>query len=124
MMELTIDGQVYEFNFGMGFLKDVNGQKKQPVPGAPGITKNVGLSFAVASILDDDVEELVDLLYIANKGRSPRVTKDLLCKYIDQEDTNIDDLFEETRRFLSESNATGRITRKLIEEMEKQKATS
>ncbi len=23
-MELTINGQVYQFNFGMGFLRDVN----------------------------------------------------------------------------------------------------
>lgn len=121
MMELTIDGQVYEFNFGLGFLKEINSKIKQPVPGTQGVTKNVGLSFAVASILDDDVEELVNVLDIANKGLKPRVTKDLLGSYIDQEDTNIDDLFEETLSFLSRSNATGRITKKLIKELEKQK---
>ena len=123
MMELTINGQVYEFNFGIGFLKEVNGRVKQPIPGTSGLTKNVGLSFAIASILDDDVEELVNVLDIANKGHNPRVTKTLLADYIDNEDTNIDDLFEETLRFLSESNATGRVTRKLIEELEKQKAS-
>ena len=119
-MELTIDGQVYEFNFGVGFLKDVNNKIKQPIPGTSGITKNVGLQFAVASILDDDVEELIKVLDIANKGRNPRITQAALEEYIDREDTNIDDLFEETIRFLSQSNATGRVTKKLVEELEKQ----
>lgn len=30
-MELTINGQVYQFNFGMGFLRDVNKKIQVPV---------------------------------------------------------------------------------------------
>ena len=39
MMELTIKGQVYQFNFGMGFLREINKQTNVPVDGAPGVKK-------------------------------------------------------------------------------------
>lgn len=39
MMELTIKGQVYQFNFGMGFLREINKQTNMPVDGLPGVKK-------------------------------------------------------------------------------------
>ena len=33
MMELTINGTVYEFNFGMGFLREINKRVQTPVDG-------------------------------------------------------------------------------------------
>ena len=44
MMELTIKGQVYQFNFGMGFLREINKQTNVPVDGAPGSQKRCGIS--------------------------------------------------------------------------------
>lgn len=121
MMELTIKDQVYEFNFGIGFLYAVNKTAQQTIPNAPGVKKNVGLQFAVASILDNDVEALVDVLDLANKGKTPRVTKALLGEYIDQEDVNIDELFETVLDFLSKSNATKKITLELMKAAEQAK---
>lgn len=122
MMELTINGTVYEFNFGMGFMREINKRIGTPVDGLPDVKKNIGLQYNVASILDGDVEALVDVLDMANKGHSPRVTRQLLDLYIDDESTDIDALFKEVIDFLKNSNATKNVTKNLIEAVEKQKA--
>lgn len=121
MMELTINGQVYEFNFGMGFLREVNKKATAQVDGVKGAERNLGLRMAVAGIVDGDVETLVDVLDLANKGRDPRATKTVLDSYIDDPDTDIDKLFEDVMDFLKKTNATRKTTVAFLEEVEEQK---
>ena len=78
MFELTIEGQVYQFRFGMGFLREINKKVGRPVDGIPDVKQNVGLQFAIAGVIDGDVEELVNVLDVANKSEKPRVTRPLL----------------------------------------------
>ena len=40
-MELTINGQVYQFHFGMGFLREVNKIVNSPVEGIPVMKKDI-----------------------------------------------------------------------------------
>ena len=115
MMELTINGTVYEFNFGMGFLREINKRVQTPVDGLKGVDKNIGLQFTVASIIDGDVEALVDALDIANKGMNPRLTRQTLDAYIDDADTDIDGLFTMVIDFLSKANATKKTVASLQE---------
>ena len=115
MMELTINGTVYEFNFGMGFLREINKRVQTPVDGLKGVDKNIGLQFTVASIIDGDVEALVDALDIANKGMIPRLTRQELDAYIDDADTDIDGLFTMVIDFLSKANATKKTVASLQE---------
>ena len=115
MMELTINGTVYEFNFGMGFLREINKRVQTPVDGLKGVDKNIGLQFTVASIIDGDVEALVDALDIANKGMNPRLTRQALDAYIDDADTDIDGLFTMVIDFLSKTNATKKTVASLQE---------
>lgn len=115
MMELTINGTVYEFNFGMGFLREINKRVQTPVDGLKGVDKNIGLQFTVASIIDGDVEALVDALDIANKGMNPRLTRQALDAYIDDADTDIDGLFSMVIDFLSKANATKKTVASLQE---------
>ncbi|WP_274954982.1 tail assembly chaperone [Anaerostipes butyraticus] len=119
MMELTINGQVYQFNFGMGFLREINKKIGVPIQGTKDAKKNVGLQYAVAGIVDNDVEELVNVLNAANKGQTPRVTQQMLDDYIDQEDTDIDALFDEVLDFLKKTNATKKTTMDILKEVEK-----
>ena len=121
MMELTINGQVYQFNFGMGFLREVNKKATAQVDGVKGAERNLGLRMAVAGIVDGDVESLVDVLDLANKGRDPRATKTVLDSYIDDPDTDIDKLFEDVMDFLKKTNATRKTTVAFLEEVEEQK---
>ena len=115
MMQLTINGTVYEFNFGMGFLREINKRVQTPVDGLKGVDKNIGLQFTVASIIDGDVEALVDALDIANKGMNPRLTRQALDAYIDDPDTDIDGLFSMVIDFLSKANATKKTVASLQE---------
>lgn len=121
MMELTIDGHVYQFNFGMGFLREANKRVSMPVEGMNGMKKDVGARYLIAQVLDGEVDSLVDLLDIANKGQNPRVTKALLDSYIDDPETNIDELFEETKDFLSKANATRKMMEKMQEAIDEAK---
>ncbi len=120
MLELTIDGNVYGFNFGMGFMREMNKRISTNVEGL-NVKKNIGLQYAVAGILDGDVEVLVDVLDVANKGFIPRVSRELLDSYIDDENTDIDKLFEDVTDFLKKTNATKKTTLMLLEELKKQK---
>ena len=114
-MELTINGQVYQFNFGMGFLRDVNKRIQMPVDNVKDVSKGIGLRYMISSVMDGDMEALVDLLDAANKGQNPRATRDQLDGYIDDPETDIDKLFEGTLGFLKTANAT----KKTVVEIEK-----
>lgn len=104
MMELTINGQVYQFNFGMGFIREAN--KTVIETNGNGVKRNSGASYMIAGIIDGNVEDLVSVLDLANKGREPRTTKALLDSFIDDPKTDIDQLFEDTLDFLRKANAT------------------
>lgn len=122
MLELTIKEKVYQFNFGMGFLREINKVVKTPVEGVKGLEQHVGLRYKVGGLMDGDPEALVEVLEIANKGQSPRVTRELLDAYIDDDETDIDALFVEVLDFLSRSNATKKTVAQMQELAEAEKA--
>ena len=122
MMELTINGEVYQFNFGMGFLREINKRVSVPVDKIPDVKRNIGLSYLISGVIDRDPEDLVSILEAANKSLTPRVTRQLLDNYIDDPETDIDALFEQVIDFLKSANATKKTTLDLLEEVKRQKA--
>lgn len=122
MFELTIKDTVYSFNFGMGFMREVNKLIKKPVDGVKGVEQNIGLQFKVASLMDNDLEVLVEVLDIANKGQNPRITRGLLDAYIDDENTDVDAIFTQVLDFLSKSNATKKVVAAVQSLVEAEKA--
>ena len=121
MMELTINGQVYQFNFGMGFLREANKLVSSSVEGT-NVKKDIGARYMIARVIDGEADALVDLLDVANKGQNPRVTKAALDAYIDDSDTDIDQLFDDTMDFLGKANATRKMVAKMQEAIEEAKA--
>lgn len=121
MLEITIGGVVYCFNFGMGFMREINKKVGTPVDGLPDVKKNIGLQYYVAGVMDGNLEDLVDLLCTANKGQDIRVTRELLDDYIDAEDTNVDELFKQVLDFLENANATKKTVENLLAAIEAQK---
>jgi hypothetical protein len=121
MFELTIKEKVYGFNFGMGFLREINKKIATPVDGVKDVKKNIGLRYYLAGIMDGDPEALVEILDIANKGNNPRITRELLDSYIDDENTDIDALFGEVLDFLASANATKKTVADLQKAIEDQK---
>ena len=122
MLELTINEVVYPFHFGMGFMREINKKVGTPVDGLPDVKKNIGLQYMVAGVIDGDLEALVEILDVANKSQSPRITRALLDSYIDNEETDIDALFQEVLDFLKNANATKKTVNNLLEAIANQKA--
>lgn len=119
MFELTINGQVYQFRFGFGFLKEINKQVSVPVKNMPGVSQNVGLRWAIARIMDGDLEALVEVLDVANKGQNPRLTRGTLEAYVEDASTDIDQLFTDVLDFFGKSNCTRNPLEELRKELEK-----
>lgn len=119
MSELEMNGSIVQLNFGMGFLRKINREVSIPVDGAPGLKEDVGLRYAVGGLLEGDVNTLVNVLYTANTNCEQRVTKDFIDKFIEDETTDIDKVFEDVLGFLKNSNATKKGTISAIENVEK-----
>lgn len=117
MRELEIGGQIIQLNFGMGFLREID--KKQAVT-EDGITVNIGLKLAVGKLCDGNVDTLVDVIYLANTGCDPRITRDGIDRLVESNSTDIDKVFEDVLGFLKTANATKKSTLKAIENVEKQ----
>lgn len=120
MFELTINNTVYQFNFGFGFLRDINKTYKS-VDEKTKQERELGLQYNIASLIDGDVEAIVTILDIANKGCDPRITRQDIEKYIEDENTNIDDLFDTVIDFLSKANCTKKEVQKFMENLEELK---
>jgi len=106
MYELTIKDTTYQFHFGLGFLREVNRLVSIPVDEIPGVTKNIGLRYNIALLYDRDIETLVDILLLANKGQTPRITNKQLEEYLEEETTDIGEVFDGVLDFLKTSNVT------------------
>lgn len=119
MMELTINDKVYQFKYGMGFMREIDGRVKRTNPEAPEVKVNIGLQMAIAGLVDKDPVTLVDVLDIANKGQTPRVKRSELDDYIDDDDTDIDGIFDEVMDELKKRNATKANTAAVLEELDK-----
>ena len=120
MFELTINGNVYQFCFNMGFMREINKKIAQPVDDLKDVKQNIGLRYHVLCLLGKDIEALVDVLDVANRNQNPRVSRALLDAYIDDADTDIEKLFEDVLDFLSSANATKSATLAVIEAHNKQ----
>lgn len=124
-MELTIKEQTYTFNFGIGFLREINKTAVTNVNGMDGVKANVGFRLALINLFDKDVETLFKVLMIANKGQKPRLSESDLEHYIDIECEDIAALFAEVLDFLKRSNATKETATETLEaltaEMSRQK---
>lgn len=120
MFELTINNTVYQFNFGFGFLRDINKTYKS-VDEKTKQERELGLQYNIASLIDGDVEAIVTILDIANKGCDPRIARQDIEKYIEDENTNIDDLFDTVMDFLSKANCTKKEVQKFMENLEELK---
>lgn len=122
MFELTIFDKVYSFNFGIGFMKDIDPTVTKPIDGVKGKVQNMGLQFAIGGVMDCNLVDIADVLVRANKGYDPRLTQKEVEAWLDNPDTNVEELSEQLMDFFKSSNATRKLTLNLIETVEKEKA--
>lgn len=122
--DITINGNIYQFKFGIGFMHELDKRVKQPVNGVPGMSKNIGFKYVVADLMDGSIDALIDILDVANIGQTPRLKRSEIEAHLEDDDTDIDALFELVLDFLSRANVCRRTVedlKKAIEEAEMQK---
>lgn len=119
MLELTIKEKTYSFRFGMGFMREIDKQSYTIVENT-NVKKNTGYQFAIADLYDKNPLGLVDILLVANKTEQPRVNRDLLDKYIDEECEDVAALCDEVLDFLKQGNATKKQTEDILEMIERE----
>lgn len=113
VMELEMNGKTYQFKAGMKFIQKAN--KKQFIINE-GIRVDVGLTLMIGNIMEGDVMALCDALLLMNEGMDPRVTENTIDEYLEDEDTDIETLFEKVIDFFKMSNCTKKTVQKLEEE--------
>ena len=104
--EIVIGGVSYTLRFGLGFLREINKRVQMPLDGAPTIKNNIGLKYTVGRMMDGSVEDLIDIIYLANKNENPRLTMATIDEWIEDPETDIDEVFDEVMDFLRTANAT------------------
>ena len=122
MFELTINSRVYQFNFGIGFLKDIDPTVTKPIDGIKGKVQNMGLQYAIGGVMDCNIIDIADVLLRANKGFEPRLTQAEVEAFLESATTDIEELSEKLLGFLKTANATKKATLNLIEAVEREKA--
>ena len=108
--ELVINGTTYEFNFGMGFIRQIDPKHTQKVNG---VSQNIGLVVEMAKILDGDLIAMYECLRMANKGFTPRLEQAEFDKWIENDETDIDEVFKAVEGFFANSNCCKMTHRKL-----------
>ena len=98
-MEIEVNGETYQLVAGFGFLHEVNKRVTVDVPNTKN-KKEVGLKFMVASIMDGDIDALVDCIFCMNIGQTPRLKKTDIERYLEDVE-DIDKVFEDVINFFS-----------------------
>nr|DAQ51331.1 MAG TPA: tail assembly chaperone [Caudoviricetes sp.] len=101
-MEIEVNGEIYQLVAGFGFLHEVNKKVAIDVQ-STGTKKEVGLKYMAASIVDGDIDALVDCIFYMNSGQSPRLKKAQIESYLEDVE-DIDKVFEDVINFLSHAN--------------------
>lgn len=107
-----MNGKVYPFKFGVGFLKRANARYKEIAGGSMTAVEN-GFIYLLARAEDGHVDAIAEMLLMANKGLKPQVTMQTIEDYIDDE-CDIDALWLEMLDFLKSSAACKKLTQETL----------
>ena len=122
MFELTINDKVDPFRFGMGFLREINKRVEITFDEDTGAKRNIGLYYTIIDLMDGVLETLEDVLLAANQGEQPRLQRTALDAYLEDENTDVDQLFADVLDFFERANCTKNTLTKVREFVEKRQA--
>ena len=115
MVMLNINGKDCGFNFGFGFIREVNKVRKADNG------EFVGLQYRIGQIHDGAVDALCDVLLKARVNTQSPTAKELE-EWLEDPATDIDKVYEDVMGFLLSSNCTKKITKKMLDAIEQEEA--
>ena len=117
MYSKEIDGKMYDFKFGIGFVRDID--KTKTVKADDGSVQKLGLTYAIAGLMDGDFEKLIDCLMYGNKySDGEKLDRRQVEEWLESEDVNLEQECRDLLDFFESANFTSRKTRDLREAME------
>lgn len=114
-MQLTINGKVYNFKFGIGFIRELD--KKFPTE-FDGMKFGFSLQTKVAELYAGNVAALADVLFVANFTDKERVKQAELDSFLETTD-ELDSIFNDVISELKENNAGKKVIKTMEEKMKK-----
>lgn len=105
MYTIEINEKNYPLKFGFDFMLKLN-KRFVRYDDNLGKDENEGLEYSIAKIVDRDVETLVDVILAANATESDKINRKELIEWIENDDTDIDKVFEEVEGFFEKANCT------------------
>lgn len=118
MYTREIDGKIYDFKFGIGFARDMDNTVK--VKDADGTQKKMGLTYAIAGLMDGDFEKLIDCLMYGNKySDGDKLDRKQIEAWLDSEDVSLEEECKDLLDFFATANFTARKVKDLREALEK-----
>ncbi len=112
MYTREINGKLCEFNFGLGFVRDIDKQKL--VDGDDKQKHKMGLTYAIAGLMDCDFEKLIDCLVIGSKyAPGETLSREEIEKWMDSEGFDLEKECEDLVDFFGKCSFTRKKTEDL-----------
>jgi len=121
MFDITIEGTSYPLRFGMGFLKELNGDVLIHMDEMPEVEQRQGLNYAMAKVYDGDIEELEHVIFLASKTETPRLSLDQIDRFLESDETDIDEVFKRILGFFETANVSKKAYKDMLERIEAKK---
>lgn len=123
---IRINGTEYPLKFGLGFLRTMDKRVTVPVESFGGKETEAGFRWAVMNLIDNNIDTLLDVLLVANRGQNLQLTMPMLEEWVEDENTDIEATFDMVLDFLKQANVTKKVTTSMMESvaeaLEQQKA--
>lgn len=120
MYTREINGKLCEFNFGLGFVREID--RRRLVEGEDKQRHKMGLTYAIAGLMDCDYEALIDCLVIGSKyAPDETLSREAIEKWMDTEDFDLEKECNDLLDFFVKCSFTRKKTEELKEAVTRDK---
>ena len=102
-MKLKVGSKNYDLNFGVGFVRNLDNYYGMSVQG---MSFGMGLTKALSGLRVYDPASLSEVLYIATWADATRPTQEAIDRVLEDDNTDIEKLFDGVMNELATANAT------------------
>ena len=102
-MKLKVGSKNYDLNFGIGFVRNLD---KYYGVSVQGMSFGMGLTQALSVLRVYDPDCLSEVLYIATWSDASRPTQEAFDRVLEDDNTDIEKLFDDVVKELATANAT------------------
>lgn len=120
MYTKEINGKLCEFNFGIGFVREIDKQKL--VDGDDKQKHKMGLTYAIAGLMDCDFEKLIDCFVIGSKyAPGEELSRKEIEEWMDSEEFDLEKECGDLLDFFRKCNFTKKKTEELDQAVSRDK---